>query len=261
MWAPRQLPPSSMSLKQLKVDQLIANDSSAHTPLSRSKLRSNRLVDWDLEAALEASLKDDNKPDWILEAAIKASLEDVNHSDGIGNENHFYGTISVPYNDIHRRLNDNSETIIDTSIYNDGGKVNGCIDNFGPYFGYGFNGVSGGYHWESMEDAEIASKDNASLYKRDEADDTEIDYEVNLHDARHDEQDEVIEGNEDEFASDDAVHAEILHEVLQCVDGRTAEDNVESVIVSLDAEEDDTMAADVEQIDTNDETLLGAVAE
>jgi hypothetical protein len=60
-----------MSLKQLKVDQLIANNSSAHTPLS--KLRSNRLVDWDLEAALEASLKDDNKPDWILEATIKAS--------------------------------------------------------------------------------------------------------------------------------------------------------------------------------------------
>jgi hypothetical protein len=51
------------------------------------------------------------------------------------------------------------------------------------------------------------------------------------------------------------VHAEILHEVLQCVDGRTAEDNVESVIVSLDAEEEDAMATDVEQIDTNDETL------
>jgi hypothetical protein len=136
-----------MSLKQLKVDQLMVNDSNAHTHLSLGASSAlNRLVDWDLEAALEASLKDD------------------------------------------------------TSIYNDGGKVNGCIDNFGPYFGYGFNGVSGGYQWESMEDAEIASKDNASLYKRDEADDTEIDYEVNLHDARHNEQDEVIEGNEDEFA-------------------------------------------------------------
>lgn len=114
-----------------------------------------------------------------------------------------------------------------------------------------------------MEDDEIARKDNSSSYKGDEVDDTEIDYEVNPHDARHGEQDEVTEDNEAELASDDAVHAGILYEALQCVDGCNAEDGVESVIGFLDAEEDDTMAADVEQIDTNieDETLLGAVAE
>src|SRR5258708_7922031 len=99
---------TAMPLKQQKVDQLLVDNSGGSAALSGSRFRSNLLVDWDLEAAIEASLKDDIKPAQDLEAAIKAPLQDI------GNERYSHGAIDVPGDDSRCPVNDDGKTIIDT---------------------------------------------------------------------------------------------------------------------------------------------------
>jgi len=234
-----------MPLKQQKVDQLLVDNTDGSTTLARSRFRSNRLVDWDLEAAIEASLKDGNKPDQDLEAAIKASLEDI------GNESYSHGAINVPGDDSRRPANDDGKTITDTGIYDEnGGSVNGRIDIVDTYYGHAFDGVGGRHRWDDM--------DNASVFKKVREEATDIDDGGSLHEAH--EQDQVMESDKD----DNTVVAEIVHEILQCVDGRTTEDNVESILTSLIAEADSAEAVERKQNGSStgdEETLLGAVAE
>lgn len=216
-----------MAAKQMKLDHYFAKRASVSASSLWSKHCSTQQPDSDPEAAIVSSLRTVDSLNQDLQAAITASLEDVNCHEGVGSYNHLYGaTRAFKSDDQHR------ETGIGIS-YEDEHRSNNNVDvdDIGPQDEDEFSGFDDHCDWEYSEDDEVRSEANARLYT--EGDDSKI------------------ESAKDEFAFKDTMKTDISHRVLQPVDSFTAEDNMESVIASFEAED----------AHNEDETPLDAVAD